>query len=365
MLRVGDRALPVVGRARVYVCGITPYDTTHLGHAATFVWADVAARVLRHLGVDVEVCRNITDVDDVLDAAAAERGSPSDSFAAVQQFRFDRDMAALGVRRPEHEPRAHNHVGQVVTLAAALLEVGAAYLRDGTVWFRGAGAPARAGLDQARAAELAARFGQVFGHPDAEHPADVPVWRAARPGEVAWPSPWGEGRPGWHAECAAMALTTFGPALDLHVGGDDLRFPHHAYEAEMAEAVTGVAPFARAWMHVGAVGVDGARMAKSTGNLVLVSDLVAKHPPAALRLLLVDRPWAQPWDFAPAALGSAEDRLERLYTAAARGGGSPAATEAVTGALLADLDVVTALDVAEESGGDAARLTLSVLNLTP
>jgi cysteinyl-tRNA synthetase len=365
MLHVGDRPLPVVGRARMYVCGITPYDTTHLGHAATFVWADVAARVLRHLGVDVEVCRNVTDVDDVLDAAAAERGSPSDSFAAVQQFRFDRDMAALGVRPPEHEPRAHNHVGQVVTLAAALLEVGAAYLRDGTVWFRGAGAPVRAGLAEPRAAELAARFGQVFGHPDAEHPADVPVWRAARPGEVAWPSPWGEGRPGWHAECAAMALTTFGPALDLHAGGDDLRFPHHAYEAEMAEAVTGVRPFARAWMHVGAVRVGGVRMAKSTGNLVLVSELVAKHPPAALRLLLVDRAWARPWDFEPAALGAAEDRLERLYTAAARGGGSPAATEAVTGALLADLDVPTALDVAEESGGDAARLALSVLNLTP
>jgi cysteinyl-tRNA synthetase len=364
VLRINDRPLPVVGRARIYVCGITPYDTTHLGHAATFVWADVAARVLRHLGVDIEVCRNVTDVDDVLDAAAAERGSASDSFAAIQQFRFDRDMATLGVRQPEHEPRAHNHVRQVVTLAAALLEVGAAYLRDGTVWFRGSGAPVRVGLSEPRAAELAARFGQVFGHPDAERPADVPVWRAARPGEVAWPSPWGDGRPGWHAECAAMALTTFGPALDLHIGGDDLRFPHHAYEAEMAEAATGVRPFARAWMHVGAVGLGGERMAKSTGNLVLVSDLVAKHPAAALRLLLVARSWSQPWDFEPAALGAAEDRIERLYTAAGRGTASPAATEAVTAALLADLDVPTALDVAEESGGDAARLALAVLNLT-
>src|SRR3954469_17076291 len=292
MLRVGDRPLPVVCRSRMYFCGIPPYDTTHLGHAATFVWADVAARVLRHLGVDVEVCRNVTDVDDVLDAAAAERGSPADSFAAVQQFRFDRDMTALGVRRPEHEPRAHNHVGQVVTLAAALLEVGAAYLREGTVWFRGAGAPERAWLDGPQAAELAARFGQVFGHPDAEHPADVPVWRAARPGEIAWPSPWGDGRPGWHAERAARGLTTFGPALDLHAGGDDLRFPHHAYEAEMAEAVTGVRPFARAWMHVGAVGVDGRKMAKSVGNLVLVADLLKEVPAAALRLLLLDRRWA-------------------------------------------------------------------------
>lgn len=365
MLRIGDRPLPVVGRARMYVCGITPYDTTHLGHAATFVWADIAARVLRHLGVDVEVCRNVTDVDDVLEVAAARAGVRSDSFAAVQQFRFDRDMAALLVRRPAHEPRARGHVAQVVTLAAALLEVGAAYRRGGTVWFRGAGVPAHAGLDDAAAAALAAEFGQWFGHPEAEHPADVPVWRAAQPGEAAWPSPWGEGRPGWHAECAAMALTTLGPALDLHAGGADLRFPHHAYEAAMAEAVTAVRPFARAWMHVGTVRVDGAKMAKSTGNLVLVSDVVAKHPAAALRLLLVDRPWAAEWDYEPAALERAMARLERLYAAAARGVGEgrSAASEAVTAALLDDLDVPTALDVAEDAGGPAARLALSVLGL--
>jgi cysteinyl-tRNA synthetase len=364
VLRLAGQPLPVVGRARMYVCGITPYDTTHLGHAATFVWTDVAARVLRHLGVDVELCRNVTDVDDVLDAAAAQHGSASDSFAAVQQFRFDRDMAVLGVRSPAHEPRAHNHVRQVVTLAAALLEVGAAYQRGGTVWFRGAPALTRAGLGEAEAAAAAARFGQVFGHPDAEHPADVPVWRAGTAGEMAWPSPWGEGRPGWHAECAAMALTTLGPALDVHAGGDDLRFPHHAYLAEMAEAVTGVVPFARAWMHVGAVRLAGARMAKSTGNLVLVSEVVAKHPANVLRLLLIDRPWSRPWDFEPAALDAAAARLERLYAAAARGPGGSAGTEAVTAALLADLDVPAALDVAEEVGGAAARLALSVLNLT-
>ena len=365
MLRIGSRPVPVVGRARMYVCGITPYDTTHLGHAATFVWADVAARVLRHLGVEVEVCRNVTDVDDVLDAAAARAGERFDSFAAVQQFRFDRDMTALGVRRPTHEPRAHNHVLQVVTLAAALLDTGAAYERGGTVWFPGAGVPERAGLDAERAGELAREFGHV-DDAGAEHPADVPVWRAAGRGEAAWPSPWGDGRPGWHAECAAMALTTFGPALDLHAGGADLRFPHHAYEAAMAEAVTGVRPFARAWLHVGTVEFDGAKMAKSTGNLVLVTDVLATHPAAALRLLLLDRPWARPWEFRPADLAAAAARLERLYAAASRGagdGGPGAASAAVTAALLDDLDVPRALAVAEEEGGEAARLALSVLNL--
>jgi cysteinyl-tRNA synthetase len=365
VLRIADHPLPVVGRARMYVCGITPYDTTHLGHAATFVWADVAARVLRHLGVEVEVCRNVTDVDDVLDAAAARTGARPDSFAAVQQFRFDRDMALLGVRRPTHEPRAHNHVRQVVTLAAALLEVGAAYRRGGTVFFRGADVAARAGLSAAAATALATEFGSVAG-PDAEDPADVPVWRAARGDEAAWPSQWGEGRPGWHAECAAMALTTFGAAVDLHVGGSDLRFPHHAYEAAMAEAVTGVRPFARAWMHVGTVGVGGAKMAKSGDNLVLVSDLVGKYPPAALRLLLLDRPWARDWDYDPADLDAATARLQRLYAAAAGGVGesNSVAAGAITAALLDDLDVPAALRIAEESGGEAARLTLSLLGLS-
>jgi cysteinyl-tRNA synthetase len=372
VLRLGGRPVPLVGRARVYVCGITPYDTTHLGHAATFVWGDLAARVLRHAGVDVEVCRNVTDVDDVLDAAAARAGSRFDSFAAVQQFRFDRDMAALGVRRPTHEPRAHNYVAQVVALAEALLESGAAYERAGSVWFRGSGVPGRAGLDGVAARALAEEFGERFddvGAPGGRDDwSDVAVWRAGGPGagttEPAWPSPWGEGRPGWHAECAAMALTTFGPSLDLHVGGADLRFPHHAYEAAMAEAVTGVTPFARAWLHVGTVRVNGEKMAKSAGNLVLVSDVVADHPPAALRLLLTDRPWGQPWDFEPAALDAAAARLERLYAAAARGtDGAPSAARAVADALATDLDVPAALAVAEDDGGAAARLALSVLGL--
>ncbi len=363
MLRLAGTPLPVVGRARMYVCGITPYDTTHLGHAATFVWADVAARVLRHIGVEVEVCRNVTDVDDVLDAAALRAATRSDSYAAVQQFRFERDMAALGVRRPTHEPRAHNYVTQVVTLAAALLETGAAYRQGGTVFLRGAEPARRAGLDEDTAAALVAEYGESLDDPAKDHPLDVAIWRAAIPGEAAWPSPWGEGRPGWHAECAAMALTTLGPALDLHAGGADLRFPHHTYEAAMAEAVTGVRPFARAWLHVGTVGVGGAKMAKSVGNLVLVADLLKEVPPAALRLLLLDRPWAKPWGYDPAMLDVAGARLELLYAAAARTGGTDAALDEVNAALSEDLNVPRALDVAEEAGGQPARTTLAVLGL--
>jgi len=347
----------------MYVCGITPYDTTHLGHAATFVWADTAARVLRSIGVGVEVCRNVTDVDDVLSAAAERAGSPYDSFAAVQKFHFDRDMEALRVLTPTHEPRAHNHVRQVVSLGSALIAGGAAYERNGSVYFHGDRVPAAAGLGAETALALAEEYGDAPAAAGKDGPFDVAVWQASAAGEPAWPSPWGPGRPGWHAECVAMALSTFGPALDLHGGGADLRFPHHAYEAAMAEAVTGVRPFARAWMHTGTVLVDGVKMAKSTGNLVLVSDVLASVTPAALRLALLDRPWSAEWDYSPAVLDAAGDRLERLYAAAGRATGDPAADAAVTAALLDDLDVPRALDVAEESGGTAARAALDVLAL--
>ncbi len=355
-LALAGEPLPLVGRARAYVCGITPYDTTHLGHASTFVWADVVGRVLHRIGVEVETCRNITDVDDVLDAAAERAGRRFDSFAAVGQFRFDRDMAALRVRPPTHQPRAHNHVDDVVRLAAALLERGVAYERDGEILLRAAAT----GLD---VLDVPPDASEVAASPRAEDPRDPTIWRPATPGEAAWPSPWGDGRPGWHAECAAMALSVLGPAVDLHVGGADLRHPHHTCMARMAEAVTGVRPFARARLHVGTVRVEGAKMAKSAGNLVLVADLLETHPAAAIRLLLLDRPWAQAWDLGPGALDAAAGRLERLFAAAARHVDGTVAADAVVAALLDDLDVPTALDVAENEGGEAARTALSVLGL--
>lgn len=361
-LTLGGHRVPLVGPARLYVCGVTPYDVTHLGHAATFVWVDALARVLRAAGTEVELTRNVTDVDDVLTEAARGSGTPPDRFAAVQQYRFDHDMTALGNRRPTHEPRAHAHVIGVQRLARALLDADAAYERDGTVWFRGAAVPGRAGLDPAEAARLCARFGEA---PDAakDDPFDVPVWRRSGPDDPAWPSPWGPGRPGWHAECAAMAVGTLGPAVDVHAGGADLAFPHHAYEAALAEAATGVQPFARAWMHVGTVFVDGAKMAKSAGNLVLVDDLLAAHRAAALRLLILDRPWAVSWEWDPAALADAETRLDALYGAAGRSGGGHDDEHDVLTALLTDLDVPRALSLAVERGGVAARTVVTTLGL--
>ena len=362
---IAGQRIELLDRARVYACGITPYDVTHLGLAATFVWIDTLGRVLRLLGVQPEVCRNVTDVDDVLDAAAGRAGTAYDEFAAVQQFGFDRDMAAIGVRSPEHEPRAHRYVAHVIRLASGLLDTGAAYQHAGGVYFRGAGVAERAGLDRAAARQLAGEFGGRPDDPAKDDPLDVAVWQAGEPGHPAWDSPWGPGRPGWHAECVAMALSVFGPAMDVHAGGAELRFPHHAYHAAMAEAFTGVRPYARAWFHTGVVTIDGAKMAKSAGNLVLLDDLLAAHPAGAVRLMILDRPWARGWDYRPDLLAAATARLETLYQAAARNvPDDPAAVDELRGLLATDLNVPAALDLAAETGGATARTLASVLGLT-
>ena len=355
--------LHLVGRARVYVCGVTPYDVTHLGHAATFVWVDAVDRLLRRLGVQVEVCRNVTDVDDVLFEAAQRAGAQYDRFAAVQQFRFERDMDALGVRRPTHEPRAHSYVGQVVELASALLDTGAAYESGGSVYFRGRDVPGRLGLLRDEAVKLLAGHGGRNEDPAKDDVLDQAVWQASGPDEPAWPSPWGPGRPGWHAECTAMALSHYGSSLDLHAGGADLRFPHHAYEAAQAEAATGVTPFARSWLHVGTVRLAGDKMAKSTGNLVFAADLVARTSGPVVRTLLLDRRVQTPWDYTEDALEHAGRRLDALHAAAGRPHGVDSAQTAVLEALVDDLDVPRALDIAIEDGGPAARDLVAVLAL--
>ena len=362
-LRLAGQPLSVVGRARIYVCGVTPYDVTHLGHAATFVWVDVADRVLRRLDVRTEVCRNVTDVDDVLFDAAERAGAHYDRFAAVQQFHFEQDMAALSVRRPTHEPRAHTFVPQVVELAAALLEAGAAYESAGSVYVRGADVAAAHGLAREQALALLDANGGRTDDAAKDDPLDQAVWQTSTADEPAWPSPWGPGRPGWHAECTAMALSTYGSSLDLHAGGADLRFPHHAFEAAQAEAATGVRPFARSWLHVGTVRIDGEKMAKSTGNLVFVRDLVARSSGAAVRALLLDRPYAISWDYTDGELARAEQRLDALRTAAGRPSGSGSGPQAVLAALVDDLDVATAWDIAVEDGGQAARDLVGVLAL--
>jgi cysteinyl-tRNA synthetase len=363
-LRLGNQLLPMVGHVRMYVCGITPYDVTHLGHAATYVWTDALERVLRWHGHSVTLARNITDVDEVLFAEAHRRGEPYTMLATLQRAAFEGTMATLQVRPPDLQPSAAQHIGHVVQLAVALLEKDAAYERGGTVYARTAHAAGQAGLTRDTALALSAEYHDHPEDSDKEDPLDVTVWQASGPDDdVSWPSPWGDGRPGWHAECAAMVLALFGSGVDIHCGGGDLAFPHHACEAALGEGATGVTPFARGWLRAGIVSINGAKMAKSAGNLVLVEDLLRAHTPGAIRLMLLNRPWGQPWEFAPEALDEAEATLERLYSAASRSSVAPGAA-AVPAALLDDLDVPRAVAIALDDGGQAARTLIEILALT-
>jgi cysteinyl-tRNA synthetase len=254
-------------------------------------------------------------------------------------------------------------VAHVTQLGAALLASGHAYERDGFVYFRGDGVVTRSGLSEKEALERSRDFGD---DPDDAHrssPFDVPVWRPSPENEPAWPSPWGWGRPGWHSECAAMAWAAFGTSVDVIVGGEDLTYPHHAYQCAMVEAASGVAPFARRQFHVGAVHKDGRKMAKSTGNMTLVRDLLAEHRPAAVRLMILNRPWHQAWEYDEREVAAAETTLDALYEAAGRTHDDREATEQVIGALLDDLDVPRAVTVATQAGGSAARLLLETLKL--
>lgn len=363
-LRLGSDILPMVGHVRMYVCGITPYDVTHLGHAATYVWADAAERVLRWHGHQVTVARNVTDVDEVLYAEARRRGESHTMLATLQRAAFEGTMARLQVRPPDLAPSAAQHIGHVVQLGQALLDREQAYERNGTVYARTAHAAEQAGVDPTSAIKLAGEYHDHPDDPDKDDPLDVAVWQASQPDDdVSWPSPWGEGRPGWHAECAAMVLALYGPSVDIHCGGGDLAYPHHACEAALAEAATGVRPFARSWLRAGLVSLDGAKMAKSSGNLVLVEDLLRKHSAGAIRLMLLNRPWATPWDYEQRALDAAEATLEQLYAAAATPGMAPGAA-AVPAALLDDLDVARAVSIALEDGGQAARTLIEILALS-
>lgn len=355
--------LPVLARARIYLCGITPYDTTHIGHAATFVWVDTLARVLDHVGVETQVCRNITDIDDVLLVAAQKAGTTWSALATQQTYRFVEDMRRLRVRRPAFEPQSRDYVTDVIFLARALLDRGAAYERGGTVWFKGAAVPAGHSIDPSEAARLIVEHGGEPADRDCDDPLDVAVWRSSGEGEPAWSSPWGDGRPGWHAECSAMATTLLGMGIDVQAGGADLAFPHHAYSSAMVEAATGVEPFARAHMHVGTVMLDGAKVAKSTGNLVFVDDLLQRWSGDVLRLHILDRPWHDGWEFSEADLPTTAARLETLWSLAGSNGGSDAATAAALGALATDLDVPGALSIAEQAGGETLRTVGKLLGL--
>ncbi|MBY3792271.1 cysteine--1-D-myo-inosityl 2-amino-2-deoxy-alpha-D-glucopyranoside ligase [Rhodococcus fascians] len=292
--------------ARMYVCGITPYDATHLGHAATYLTFDLINRLWRDAGIDVHYVQNVTDVDDPLFERANRDGEDWRDLGAREIELFRADMEALRVVPPHDYIGAVESVEEVVELVEKLVASGAAYVVDDAeypdVYFR-ADATEQFGYESGYdRPTMDTFFAERGGDPDRagkRDSLDALLWRAVRPGEPSWPSPWGPGRPGWHIECAAIALNRIGTGFDIQGGGSDLIFPHHEFSAAHAEAATGAPRFARHYVHTGMIGLDGEKMSKSRGNLVFVSKLRAQNvDPAAVRLGLLaghyrqDRPWS-------------------------------------------------------------------------
>jgi len=296
----------------MYVCGVTPYDTTHVGHGFTYVSFDTLARHLAHKGHDVRYVQNVTDIDDDILKRAARDSVAWDALGREQTTVYLRDMAALNVTSPELYVRATQEAPAMVAIAAALLDRGDAYERHGSVYFRVSADPALgqrlAHLDYAQMLETANQNGNHPDDPNKDDPLDFVLWQRSLPGEPSWDSPWGPGRPGWHIECSAIALTYLGQQIDIHGGGSDLIFPHHSCEIAQSEHYTGLVPFVRCWMHTAMVRQDGEKMSKSLGNVTFVRDVLRDYHPDALRLYLLDHHYREVWEYQP----DGPDRMDAL-----------------------------------------------------
>jgi len=298
----------------IYVCGVTPYDTTHLGHAFTYVSFDTLIRYLEFLGYTVNYVQNVTDIDDDVLRKARELGMAWDELGKREIERYLNDMDALNVRRPNVYARATEETPTMIKIITTLIERGYAYESSGSVYFSVKQDPefgimARAiGLNDYHAMlTIANERGNFPNDPHKKDPLDFVLWQAQAPGEPAWPSPWGPGRPGWHIECSAMSMRYLGPQLDIHGGGDDLAFPHHTCEIAQSEHFTEKAPFSRVWMHTGMVFQEGEKMSKSLGNLTLVSNLLKDYSADAIRVVLLNHQYRYPWECFPADLEVAQE----------------------------------------------------------
>ena len=310
------------GPARIYVCGITPYDATHLGHAGTYLAFDLVQRAWLDAGYDVRYVQNVTDVDDPL-LERAERDHDDWQVLAMRETAlFREDMTALRILPPYRYIGAVESIDLVVTLVRRLLDQGAAYHVDQDIYFDVHAEPDFGSVSRLEKGLQEKIFGERGGDPDRpgkRHPLDCLLWQAERPGEPAWATPLGKGRPGWHIECAAIALEYLGAGIDVQGGGSDLAFPHHEMGAAEAQVVTGERPFAHAYVHAGMVGLDGEKMSKSRGNLVFVSKLRAEgHDPMAIRLALLAHHYRTDWEWHAEDLERAEARLARWREAVSR-----------------------------------------------
>ncbi len=344
----------------MYVCGITPYDATHLGHAATYITYDVLQRRLIDLGHEVRYVRNITDVDDSILAAARRRGVHYLDLAFGEKARFDDDMKSLNTLAPWSEPRATGAIPEIRGLIDSTIAAGHAYESGGSVYFDTAsvddfGSLARLGADRMR--RLADEWGEYPDDPAKRNPLDFVMWRPSGDGEPCWESRWGAGRPGWHIECSALAMRELGSTIDIHGGGVDLLYPHHECVRAQCESVTG-SPFVRHWVHHAMVHLDGRKMSKSLGNLVFVHELRERTEPAAIRLALSIHHYRRPWQWTDGLLADAEARLQSWRRAAsiARGTASDRTRQqlldAVRSRVDSDLDVPGAIGLIDDAASN-------------
>jgi len=301
------------GRVRMYVCGITAYDYSHIGHARSAVIFDVIVRWLRHRGLKVEFARNFTDVDDKIIRRAKAEGA--DPLALADRFiqEYGREMDSLGVLRADVEPRATGHIPEIIALTGRLIASGHAYAAGGDVYFAVTSWPGYGELSRKNLEELQAGV-RVEPGEHKRNPLDFALWKASKPGEPVWQSPWGPGRPGWHIECSAMSMKYLGESFDIHGGGKDLIFPHHENERAQSEAATGK-PFVRYWVHNGLVTVNHEKMSKSLGNFITVADALKEYSAEALRLFMLSAHYRSPVDYSAQSMREATQALGRLYGA--------------------------------------------------
>lgn len=298
----------------MYVCGVTVYDDCHIGHAMSYVTFDVIRRHLEFRGYKVKHVQNFTDIDDKIINRAQKLGMPSQELAEKYIAEYFRDMDALNIMRAHVYPKATEEVPKIIEVIQGLIHKGCAYESAGSVYFRVKTFPNYGKLSHQDVEEMRSSGGAE--EVEKEDPLDFALWKAAKPGEPSWPSPWGGGRPGWHIECSAMSLKYLGEDIDIHGGGQDLIFPHHENEITQSEAFTGVVPFVRYWLHNGLLQLAGDKMSKSLGNLVTVKQALERYSPDAIRFFILGSHYRSPLTYSDDILQAAEAGMERLRQAA-------------------------------------------------
>jgi L-cysteine:1D-myo-inositol 2-amino-2-deoxy-alpha-D-glucopyranoside ligase len=342
--RQGIHPLEIDEVARLYSCGITPYDSAHLGHAFVYLCFDVLSRRLVDQGFEVRCVRNVTDVDDDLLRKSRELGVFYLDLAASEMAKFDRDMQLINLLPVYREPRATGAIPEMLTIIDALFQKNLAYENQGWVYFDTSNDPSYGKISHVNhetMLSLATQHGGNNDDPRKRNPLDFVLWQPSLEDEPSWDSRYGAGRPGWHIECSALAIRDLGPTIDVHGGGRDLVFPHHESEAAQSENATNK-PFVKHWMHIGLVGLDGTKMSKSLGNLVFVEELVAQAESAAVRLALMSQHYRQDWEWRGELLDQAVSRLQ-LWRSSSNSSREGSVLDEVRSALDEDLNTTEAL----------------------